>query len=325
MSRKTRACPLEYTGDATLDHHLDVLRPFFSRQGLQEIVAVKEGEVRMELEGGRWETVKAPDLTLERWRQLALVLATRQRQTFGDHQPRVSARLPGNHRFEAMFGRSVGCGLSVAIRVKRRTKFDYADWRMPADLRERLVEAVQGGHNIIVSGGTSSGKTQLLNRMIQDIPAEERILYAEDTPELDVPHANSVPFLLSRNENEPVVTYGTVFDHAMRARPDRLLLGEVSIPNAFPSLLFLNNGHKGFLCSIHANNCTAALETAFWFRLSQAGHHMDQRALFQFLCENIDLVVQVHRTGKGRREAVEWWEPSSGRAPQQVEGHTCLT
>lgn len=320
MARKIRTSPLSETGNAVFDSQLDVLRPLFSKQGVQEIVAVRPREVRLELDGGRWETVNIPDLTLERWEKVLSLLATRQGQHFGPDQPRVSARLPGGHRLDAMVGRAVGEGISVAIRVHRQAKRSYEDFGCPPALIERLRAAAVNGDNVVLSGGTSSGKTSLVNAYIRDVPLHERVLFAEEVSELQVPHENKAGFLLDRNNKEATVSYADVFDHAMRARPDRLWLGELSIPNAYPALLFLNNGHKGFLTSAHANNCTAALETGFWFRLSMAGYTMDRSAVFEFLKRNIDLVVHVERLSGGRRRAVEFWEPSSGAQPVRLVG-----
>jgi type IV secretory pathway ATPase VirB11/archaellum biosynthesis ATPase len=302
------------SGDAIVDTQLVSLRPFFGRVGVQEIVAVRPGELRLEINGG-WQVESAPELTVAKWQRLASALAAWTNQSYvPETQPLVSCRLPGGHRWESCIGPQVETGVGVSIRISRPAKFGPEDFGVSGELGELVRAAVERGDNILVAGGTSSGKTTLLNSMVQWIPVGERILAVEDAYELRIPHANQERLMVNRNDTSGALTYSRAFDHFMRSRPDRLALGELSIPNAFAALLFLDSGHKGFMATLHCNGAKHALDTAFWFRLSLAGMTMDKAALSAFLHENIDLVLYVSRHN-GRREVTEYFRPKLHRDP----------
>lgn len=296
------------SGDAVVDTALDGIRDLFKGRAIEEIVCVRSNEVRIEAEG-KWQVKKSNRWNLDYWLNLSRVLANSNGLAWDEDDPRVSCRLPGGHRYEFFGGKSVEEGISLAIRVKTNRPFTLADFGLSADREKAVVDAVVRGDNILISGGTSSGKTALANTMLRHLPAHERVLIAEDTPELVVNVANTSRYLVGRHGGK--ITYSDVFDHLMRARPDRVLLGELSVPNAFPSLLFLNNGHKGFLTTLHSNSPREALETAVWLRTGLAGHRIEQSIVTEFLSRNVDLVIQVHRR-QGKRTITDIVTPRDG-------------
>lgn len=308
---------LPESGDAVVDTALDGIRDLFKQRHVEEIVAVRPGEVRIEAEG-RWATKKHARWSLDYWTNLSRVLANANGLTWDEENPRVSCRLPGGHRFEFFGGKSVKAGLSVAIRVKGQRRFTLADFGASPEQAAVLVEAMTRGDNVLISGGTSSGKTALANVLLESVPAHERVLIAEDTEELRVQVENTSSFLIDRHGGK--VTYANVFDHLMRARPDRVLLGELSVPNAFPALLFLNNGHKGFLATLHSNSVREALETAVWLRAGLDGHKIEQHIVTEFLARNVDLVIQVNRHS-GRRRITEIVRPAEAAGLSLLGGH----
>ena len=119
--------------------------------------------------------------------------------------------------------------------------------------------------NILVSGGTGSGKTTLLNALIELLPVDERIVAIEDTLELRIGHSNCVRFE-ARGLQEGAVTIRDLVRHALRHRPDHIVVGEVRGGEAADLLQALNTGHGGSLTTVHANNAESALSTACQLR-----------------------------------------------------------
>jgi type IV secretory pathway ATPase VirB11/archaellum biosynthesis ATPase len=309
------------SGDAVLDAALEPLGPFFRKRDLVELSANRPGEIGMEIAGKGYVFERAPAMTLKFWEAICHALANKAGHSFDPAlQPRVSTRLPGGHRFEAMMGKSVLSGLTVSIRVKRKAHASLADFGVAGDAKTEIEAAIRQGANVLISGGTSSGKTTLTNLLLPLIPADRRVLTIEDTPELDVPHHNQVNHIISRNEANPRVGYAEVFDHAMRSRPDQILLGELSIPNAFPSLLLLNSGHRGFICTMHADSAALALEEGFYQRVALSGHdEIDPDYLARYLRRTVDLVIQVSKVGGDRRRVTELWWPGRGEPHRLLE------
>jgi type IV secretory pathway ATPase VirB11/archaellum biosynthesis ATPase len=290
------------------------------RRGLVELNANTPGRVMLEFPDGRRVEEKAPALTAHYWTGLCYILANSAGQVFDPETvPFVSTRLPGGHRFEAMIGPFCETGLSVSIRIYRDIDRTPEDFGLTGECKERVTSAVRAGHTVFVSGGTSSGKTTLLNMLIPFIPAEKRILTVEDTRELRVPHLDRNHFVPPRHssaEAPAAVDYSKIIDHLMRSRPDIVIAGELSIRNTFPSLRLLNTGHRGFMCTVHANSARLALEEAVEFNCNLAGYRIVDLA--RYMLRTVDLVVQVMKVGGGLRRVTEIWEPSRGGDPVRL-------
>lgn len=285
---------------------LKPLESYLKKEGLVELSAHRAGEVWLEI-GRQYLSEQAPDLTFNVWRRLMEVLANMSGQAFHlKNQPRVSSALPGGHRFEGMLGHAVEGHLSISIRLKRKLQLKLEEFGLNSQDQIFLQDACKKGQNIIVSGGTSSGKTTFLNLLASSIPLSKRILSVEDTYELDLPHLHWVKLLVSRNETGQAVGYPQVIEHILRARPDIVMAGEVSIANAYPVLSLLNTGHKGFLCTIHANNARLALEEAFDSKLRLAGLLLP--STFDYLKKTIDIVVHIEKNLQGKRQVKEIWK-----------------
>jgi type IV secretion system protein VirB11 len=306
--------------DAVLDAKLEPLAAFMKRRGLVELNANAPGRVMLEFPDGRRIEEKAPALTAHYWTGLCYILANSAGQVFDPETvPFVSTRLPGGHRFEAMTGPFCETGLSVSIRMFRETDRTPDDFGLTGEWKERVTSAVRRGYTVFVSGGTSSGKTTLLNTLIPFIPPEKRILTVEDTRELRVSHLDRNHFVPPRHTSGamPVaVDYSKIIDHLMRSRPDIVIAGELSIRNTFPSLRLLNTGHRGFMCTVHANSARLALEEAVEFNCNLAGYRVVD--LGRYMLRTVDLVVQVMKVGGGLRRVTEIWEPSKGGEPVKI-------
>lgn len=315
---------LAVSGDAVLDAALEPLAAFFRRRDLVEISVNRPGEIGLEIAGKGYVFERVAWMSLKFWEDICHALANKAGHAFDpEAQPRVSTRLPGGHRFEAMMGKSVLSGLTVSIRVKRRSQAGLRDFGVAGATLAEVEAAIRRGANVVISGGTSSGKTTLANLLLPLIPADRRLLTIEDTPELDAPQHNQVNHIVSRNEANPRVGYAEVFDHAMRSRPDQILLGELSIPNAFPALLLLNSGHRGLICTMHADSAALALEEGFYQRVALSGRaEIDPDYLARYLRRTIDLVIQVAKAGRDCRRITEIWWPGQGEPRPLLESAT---
>lgn len=292
---------------------LEPLKVFLDLKDLVEISVLKECEIALEIQGQGYVYVSAPELDFSYWNSLCHTLANMNGLIFDiENNPILSTRLPDLsgkkfHRFEAMLGPFVEQGISISIRMSRETKRSLEDFGLSGKVKEQVLSTVRLGSAILISGGTSSGKTTLLNLLVQEIPLEKRILTIEDTRELNLPHKNWKAYTIPRNDSATSISYKAIIDHFMRSRPDIVITGEVSIPNSFPILRLLNTGHKGFMCTIHANSPLLALEEAFEQNLRLGGHPVINAN--QFLKKTIDLVIQVDQVGVDRREITALWKP----------------
>jgi type IV secretion system protein VirB11 len=166
-----------------------------------------------------------------------------------------------------------------------------------------LAAAVRGRRNILVSGGTSTGKTTFLNALIREIPEDERLILIEDTPELQVRHDNVVGLLAARSAlGEAEVTANDLVAASLRMRPDRIILGELRGEEAFAFLRAVNSGHPGSMTTVHADSAEGAVEQIVLLAL-QAGTRLNREDVRHYIKSTIDIFVQLTRSGGHRRVA----------------------
>jgi pilus assembly protein CpaF len=166
-------------------------------------------------------------------------------------------------------------------------------------LAEFLEEQVRAGKTMLISGGTNTGKTTLLNILAHAIPDEERIVTIEDTAELLIQKRNIVPFECQTDTYKEEISFEKLLKLSLRCRPDRIILGEVRGTEARTLLDSFNTGHSGSLATIHANSAAKAL-TRF-ANLAMRGHM--QTTFFDTeaeIGESVDFVVHIARQ-PGRR------------------------
>ncbi|HZV11563.1 MAG TPA: ATPase, T2SS/T4P/T4SS family, partial [Novosphingobium sp.] len=155
--------------------------------------------------------------------------------------------------------------------------------------------------NILISGGTASGKTTFLNALLREIPPGERLIAIEDTAELAIPHANAVGLVAVRGPlGEAQVSAEDLLRAALRMRPDRILLGEVRGEEAHTFLRAVNTGHPGSLTTIHADTPAGALEQLALIIL-QAGGGLSRADILAYARQVVDVIVQLERRGGVRR------------------------
>src|SRR6266496_2528190 len=168
-------------------------------------------------------------------------------------------------------------------------------------LAEALRAAVDARQNILISGGTGTGKTTLLNAVAQTIPAQDRIVLIEETSEILIDKPNLVRFEarraqvpLGQEEPMPAVTIADLVRATLRHRPDRILVGEVRGPEAFDLLQALNTGHLGSLSTIHANSAEQAL-TRLAHCVLTANVGLPHHSVREAIADAIHLVLHLGR------------------------------
>lgn len=303
-------------------NQLTPIARFFGRHNLTELWVNEPGRVWLRVAGKDPFTEPSADVTVDWAWDLCKYLANQNGIKFDEKMPVLACRIPGGHRFQAVIGPNVESRLAIAVRIKRSARYDYGHYGLrpntkvvpPADLYsdkdetaeshpigtlEDLLHMVRIGKPIVLSGGTNTGKTSLLNVVVDGIPRNKRIVTIEDAREIDLPHENKLHIVISRTATGTDVDYATVINSILRLSPDIVLLGEVSVDNAYPLLRLLNTGHGGFIGTIHANNPFEAIE-ALKRNIELNGH--SSKGAVPFLARTIARIVQVQiKDGEERR------------------------
>ncbi len=299
------------SNEALLHRVLEPLSAFYSGLDTIELRMVKSGQVITDLRGKGKMAVLAPELNLAEIETICTALATRHGIKFdSDSHPKLSCVLPGGHRFECLVGASVQSGVSLAIRCKHPFTPTWEEVGADKHIKNYLLSAVRTEKNIIVSGATNTGKTTLLNMMIETLPDDQRVIAVEDTPELYIERFWDGVGLLAEREASGasgMLDWRQLYDHLMRVTPDHILFGEISTQNAFAALAALNSGVTGFMCTIHAESPYQAIHRKFDQNIAWAGETMPR--VPEFLSELVDVVVQIRRNKDGWRQITDIYEP----------------
>lgn len=282
------------------------LEKYFAQKDVMEIVAINSGFVGLEKDTTGWEEVKDDAIDNEYWSRLCNVTANVNGVMFDEvAQPRLSAVLPDGHRIEVMKGNNVASKLSVTIRVKRNINWELTDFGLDVDTINWLVKLIRSGVKIVISAPTGGGKTSLVNALIRYINGDRaekniRTITVEDAREIDLEDTRFSPqYVVSRNENDATIGYNEIIDHLVRSKPTYIILGEISVKNAYHAMRMLNTGHEGFLCTVHANSPIDALNKAFPQNTRMAG--INSNEVGEWMHDLIDVVVQLKITRNGKR------------------------
>ncbi|WP_020204524.1 MULTISPECIES: CpaF family protein [Cupriavidus] len=234
-------------------------------------------------------------------------MVSRVGRRIDESSPMVDARLPDGSRVNAIIPPSAVDGPLLSIRrfsVNPLMVKDLVELQTLTPPMAQLIEAmVKAKLNILISGGTGSGKTTMLNILSGFIPASERIVTIEDAAELQM-RQNHVLRLETRPPNiegRGEITQRALVKNALRMRPDRIILGEVRGAEALDMLHAMNTGHEGSLATIHANTPRDAL-TRLENMISMAGLSLPPRTMRQQITSAITVMLQVSRLTDGRRK-----------------------
>ncbi|RUO68857.1 CpaF family protein [Idiomarina ramblicola] len=223
-----------------------------------------------------------------------------------DASPMVDARLPDGSRVNAVLAPLATKGSCLTIRKFINKSLTVEDLVNSNSLTEQaagfLKLAVRCRQNIIVSGGTGTGKTTLLNILSQEIPENERIISIEDAAELQLNHNNLIS-LEARPKNQEgtgAISIRELVINALRMRPDRLIVGECRGSEALDMLQAMNTGHAGSLSTVHANSARDALRR-LEIMVLMGGIELPISALRQQIASAVNIVIQIARLSDGRR------------------------
>lgn len=316
-------------GDVYLRSYLAPLADTLDRPDVTDIYINQPGEMWIETLSGAIERRDAPDLDATTLLRLVRQIAALSSQGISREHPLLSASLPDGARIQAVIAPATREHTAIAIRkhvTRDLSLADYAeagafqsiritdvetetqDTALSAGLAEgdvaaALAAAVRARRNILVSGGTSTGKTTFLNALMREIPAEERLIVIEDTPELQLRHANAVALLAARSElGEARVTANDLVSASLRMRPDRIILGELRGSEAYAFLRAINTGHPGSMTTIHANSTAGAIEQLVLL-VGQAGTQLSRQDVREYVKATIGVFVQLERVAGARRVA----------------------
>ncbi len=215
-----------------------------------------------------------------------------------DERPIISGELPiGGHRFEGLLPPIVsGPAFTIRRRASRLIPLDdYVTSKVMTEAQASAIRsAIEARMNVVISGGTGSGKTTLANAIIAEIVSaapDDRMVILEDTAEIQCAAENAVCLHTS-----DTIDMARLLKSTMRLRPDRIIVGEVRDGAALTLLKAWNTGHPGGVTTIHSNTAMSALR-----RLEQLTAEASQQPMQEVIGEAVDLVVSIERTGKGRR------------------------
>ena len=323
------AAPASYA-----EQGLAPLRALLVSEDVNEVVINPDRSIWVERAGmghmERWDGAIPSD----RLKRLGAHLAGETKNQLGPNNPIVSGRMHvfgQSMRVQVIVTPAIEADVSVSIRkyVSRILDVDEVGFLMGKQVdvedqrRDRLAQlralakegdlpgllrlAVGQRLNMLVSGGTSSGKTTLARAILSMTDRRERMVTIEDAPELHLPHPNTVSLVADRRANSER-SPARLLESALRMRPDRLILGEIRGPEAFNFLEAINTGHPGSISTIHADSPQLALERMAMMVL-RAGLDLGRDDVIDYARATIDLVIQTGRHD-GRRGVLQVFMPA---------------
>jgi len=323
---------------AYLDVYLAPFLEHLERPDVTDLYVNRAGEIWIETLQGTIERHDAPQTTEEQLWRLARQVASLTHQGISREHPLLAAKLPDGSRIQIVAPPATRVGMALAIRKHVSSDLSLADYEREGAFAEthgndasdavegeleRLYEAREWGaflqtavrarKTIMVSGGTSTGKTTFLNALLREIEPSERLLLIEDTPELVLRHENALGLVAARGSlGEASVTTEDLLIASLRLRPDRIVLGELRGAEAFTFLRAINTGHPGSLTTIHADSPSGAIEQLVLLVL-QSGARLNRNDIIAYVERVVDIVVQLERRQGRRRIGQVQWRNSNSR------------
>ena len=287
---------------------LGPIKEYLEDDNVSEILINGPKQIYIERKG-KLEHTDAQFPSEQGLRAAASNIAKSMGRILNDDNPRLDARLPDGSRVHAVIPPLSRCGTVIAIRKFKKDTLTIDKMLQFGSVCEDtilLIKALVGLHkNIIVSGGTSSGKTSVLNALSNYISPKERILVIEDASELQLQQEHVVCFETRKPDKNGngEVTIRDLIHSSLRLRPDRLVIGEIRGGEALDLLQALNTGHAGSMSTIHANSpsdCMFRLETCALL----SGIEIPLMALRAQVASAINAVVHTARLSDGSRKVI---------------------
>ncbi len=299
-----------------LDAYLAPFRRWLDRDTVTEIMVNRPGELWIEdAADPGMKRIVTPEIDDRLIQRLAEQVARVSHQGINREHPLLGATLPDGARVQFCGPPAARRHWTMAIRRHRRLDLPLdaydagplaraAEPAMPDPQAQPIAylrAAIRARRTILISGGTSTGKTTFLNAMLGEIPRQERVILVEDTPELRLPGENGVGLVAVKGElGEAKVTANELLQAALRLRPDRIVLGELRGAESVSFLRAINTGHPGSFSTIHANSLRGALEQLS-LMVMQTGIGLTRSDTIAYAASVIDVVVQLGRDAAGKR------------------------
>lgn len=326
---------------AALETFLSPIRALLEREGVSEVSINRPGEVWVEVRGDMYRE-EVPELTLEHLKSMAKLIAQSTNQMVSEEKPLLSATLPAGYRIQCVFPPAIEPG-SIAFSIRKQNVMSLdldqyealgafqstavreqedshnkvlRDLLNSGQIKQFLTYAVQAKKNIIISGGTSTGKTTFMNAALRAIPMEERLITVEDAREIQLVQPNRVHLMVSKGgQGRAQVTTQDQIEACLRLRPDRIIVGELRGAEAFSFLRAINTGHPGSIATLHADAPSMAFEQLI-LMVMQANLGMDREQVKIYIHSVIDIVIQLKRGEKGRRFVSEVYFRHAEESPR---------
>ena len=308
-----------------LDAFLAPLAPFLARDDVTDLLINRPGEVWLETSGVT-ERHDVPDLNDAAMWRLARQVAAAADQGISREHPLLAATLPDGARVQICAPPATRGHVIAAIRKHNVPDLCLADYgaagafarvgeaalsRLALDqvLAAQLATgdtlgflqaAVRARKTIVVAGATGTGKTTFLNALLREAPPGERLVLIEDTPEIQLHHANAAGLVGVRGRlGEAAVTTADLLEASLRLRPDRIIMGEVRGPEALSWLRAVGTGHPGSITTVHASSPQGAVEQLALMAL-MGGTELRRAELVDYIRNTVDVFVQLGRDGGSR-------------------------
>ena len=293
----------------TISHYLAPIAQYLGDTRVTEIMVNRADEIYIERDG-KLERVSARFADDEVYHAAVNNILQFTGKTLSDDQPLIDSRLPDGSRVHVAKEPCARFGTTMTIRKFSRAMLDM-DWvvelgTLTPQANDYLRIAVRAERNLLVAGGTSSGKTSLLNALSTFIPAGQRIVVIEDSAELQLQqeHVISLEARQPDRYGRGVVSIRDLFRSSLRLRPDRIVIGEVRGGEALDMIQAMTSGHGGSMGTLHANNPTDALNRLETMAM-MSKVELPLHALRAQISSAIDVVVQMSRHIGGQRRVTQ--------------------
>lgn len=314
-----------------LNTYLQPLEGILAEEGVAEI-SINEPEVGWVEKYGEMYKVQLPVFVYKHLYGLAKLIAQSTDQFVDEEHPLLSATLPNGCRVQVVLPPVCSKG-SVAFSIRKPTTISYSldDYEQMGAFQGTTMKEMQDKNdiliralldkgrvkdflkacvifkkNVIISGGTSTGKTTFTNALLKEIPVNERLITVEDAREINLPqHENKLHLVASKGgQGRALVTTQDLIEACLRLRPDRIIVGEIRGKEAFSFLRAINTGHPGSISTLHADSPQMAIEQ-LKLMVMQAGLGMEPDEIRNYITQVVDIIVQLKRGEGGIRYVSE--------------------
>lgn len=314
-----------------LEVYLAPLEKIFSIPNVVEVSINRPGEVWYEVKGEMFHA-EIPELTVDHLKGLGRLVAQSTEQMVSEEKPLLSATLPAGYRIQVVFPPACEPNIvvmsvrkqavldldldayeaigafqkTVSEEAEDKTNLELSQLLDRGEVKEFIKRAIKNKKNILISGGTSTGKTTFMNAALKEIGEQERIITVEDAREIDIAHVpNRVHLVSSRGgQGRAMVTTQDLIEACLRLRPDRIIVGELRGAEAFSFMRAVNTGHPGSISTLHADSPRLAFEQLI-LMIMQAGLNMTRETIKEYIDSVVNVVIQLKRGEGGQRYVSE--------------------